>query len=119
MAKMVIEFDTNDKSLSVTLDGQAVDNVVGAEVYRRGYYGYGAPDDEDGDEEFAFSVMTAEKDKENDLTRMTRIVASQSVEGQFQDAQAIAGLPGFKRVAARSRQEDKAVRDIVNFFDEG
>lgn len=119
MAKIVIEFDTNEKSLAVSIDGTVVDNVVGAEVYRRGYYGYGAPEDNDGDEaEFAFSVTQAEKDKANDLTKMTRIVASESAEGKLAAAQDIPDFPYLKRVATAGRSTDKAVADIIDFFNE-
>jgi hypothetical protein len=101
----------------VSIDGARVENVVGAEVYRRGYYGYGAPDD-DEEPSFAFSVMQAEKDSENDLTKCTRIVAATSPQGQLSEAQAIEGLPELKRVATAGREADRAVNDIIRFFEE-
>lgn len=119
MAKVVIEFDTNEKSLAVSIDGSKVENVVGAEVYRRGYYGCGVPEDNDGDEpEFAFSVMQAEKDKANDMSKMTRIVASENPQAKLEGARNIAGIPGVKQVATAGRKMDKAVADIVDYFSE-
>ena len=103
MAKVVIEFDTNEKTLAVSIDGAAIENVVGAEVYRRGYYGYGPPEDGEADPEFAFSVMQAESDKANDMTKMTRIAASL---GQSKTVLA----------SAKVKQTEKAVADIINYF---
>jgi hypothetical protein len=118
MAKVVIEFDTNEKSLAVSIDGAAVDNVVGAEVYRRGYYGYGPPEDSEESPEFCFSVMQAEKDKANDLTKMTRIIAAENPQAKLAGAQDVPGMSSMKRVQTAGRASDKAVADIIHFFDE-
>jgi hypothetical protein len=127
MAKVVIEFDTNEKSLAVTIDGQAVDNVVCVDVCRRGYYGYG-PADGDGDEpEFQFAVTQSEKDKANDTTKMTRIVAAASAEGRAAGALRVEGIDDIRVVPAKAggradsgRAGDKVVAEIVDYFsDEG
>lgn len=70
MAKIVAEFDTVDKTLSVVIDGTAVDNVVGVDMHR----GYCC----DGDEqEFRCNVSQLSEDKDNKLRTFTHLMASE------------------------------------------
>lgn len=119
MSKVVIEFDTKEKTLSVAIDGVAVENVVAAEVVRKGYYyGYGSPG-EDGDEEFSFSVLQSEKDKENDTTKMTRIVAAEDERARASAALEVEDIPSVRAVPEQSGTDkpEKAVADIIDYFD--
>jgi hypothetical protein len=71
MAKVVAQFDTVEKTLTVTEDGKAVANVYGAEFCRG--YSY------DGDEvPYCCSVMTMTEDADNKLMRMTRLTAAEA-----------------------------------------
>lgn len=115
MAKVVIEFDTNAKSATATIDGVVVDNVVAAEMHLKGCYYGDTPDDED-EQEFCFSLTQAERDKANKLSKMTRIVAAEHPEASLSDAREVEGLPGVRRVPAAGPRETAAVRQIVNYF---
>lgn len=70
MAKINIEFDTVEKTMVCTKDGETVANVVGA------YLGcmYDDPD------EYCCEVTTMVKDDANDMRVMTRLVASANGE---------------------------------------
>jgi hypothetical protein len=118
MAKVVIQFDTNDKTLNVTVDGKSLENVVHADVCRRDYYGYGMPvsDDDEDEPEFRFCITQAEKDADNDTEKVTRIVAADSEEGKLSTAQVIDELPSCRAVASSRVGDGKAVSDIVGYF---
>jgi hypothetical protein len=117
MAKVVIEFDTNEKTARATVDGVVMENVVCAEMHKKGYYGGYGPDEDEGDEpEFVFCLTTAEKDRGNKMQKMTRIVAAEQREAGLSTARAVAGLPSVKAVPAGRPGHAEAVRSIVGFF---
>ena len=64
MAKINVEFDTKDKTLNVSMDGKAVDNVSSVEFYS----GY----DNDG---FNGSITSVDKIDEEDMVKIMRISA--------------------------------------------
>jgi hypothetical protein len=70
MAIIQISFDTVAKSLSATMDGQELGDVVG--VYIGRCCGYGADDDE-----FSCELTMATSDKVAKTTTMTRVMASE------------------------------------------
>lgn len=88
MAKISCEFDTKEKTLAVTIDGKAVDNVYGVNL-AKGY------SDESG---FYCDVMTLSEDKENDIRTMTRLMASESKDAKEQVATASQQFAGFVEV---------------------
>lgn len=100
MAEMVITFDTVAKSLSVTLDGAEVPDVVGVEVsqsYR-------------DDDQFCCCVRTRSEDESSGLTRMTHLVAKESAgdDGTLPES-AVAGF-----VEKAGRQPVHA--DVLDYF---
>ena len=105
MAKISIEFDTNEKSLSVTMDGEKLDNVEEVSICNAGYDRDGDGDEDDKD--YHFQIFMLEGDDEHDLRRISKIVAGESKEE---------GEPtkfaGLKKVAVGTRVE----RDIAKFF---
>jgi hypothetical protein len=71
MAQIVITFDTKDKTMSATLDGAAIDNVLGCTLYQ----GY----DEDS---YRCEIMTGTHDKDTDIRSYTRLIASETKDGK-------------------------------------
>lgn len=105
MAKISIQYDTKEKTLAVTMDGKAVDNVAGA------YLGKGYSYDEPEDYRCELTMMTQNED--DDYYTMTRIVASDTPAGQkLGDAPESKEVPGFK-VAESATQFDT---DVADFF---
>lgn len=78
MAKIVIEFDTVDKTMSASVDGKAVADVVEAYVSKR----YSMSGDGDDEVSYGCSITTMAEDEESDIRTMTRLCASESLEGQ-------------------------------------
>lgn len=107
MAKITVEFDTKEKTLSVAVDGGAVADV--AEVYlSRGY--------RDGDD-YGCALTTVTRDEAEGTVRMTRLVAAEGGEGKSLRASAAGSksLPGFLEVPPLS----KAQSDVAAFFGRG
>lgn len=104
MAKIVAEFDTVDKTLSVTVDGQEVENVEEAYM-RKGY---------SDESKFVCSLMTCTDDKEGGMTTMTRLMASESAEvkNSKEKYPLAKGLSGFVELPAL----DVAHKDIEQYF---
>lgn len=67
MAKLVMEIDTESQESTVSIDGTAVSNLSEVSVYNYSY---------DGEPKFSFSVLTHEK--VGGVTKMTRLMASES-----------------------------------------
>lgn len=107
MAKISIEFDTLEKDLVVTIDGAAVENVVGVSIYPS-YY-----DDQDGDE-YHCTISTRVKDPEHDTVVTTNICASESVDAKNDLAVASEAFKGFVEVP--SRVESSVAKDIATYF---
>lgn len=70
MSKIVAEFDTKEKTLSITMDGKSIDNVSSAEFYA----GW------DEKDEFHAGITTVTKIDEEDVTQVMRIVAEDQIE---------------------------------------
>lgn len=66
MAKISVNFDTNEKTLSASIDGKEVENLYEVAIYKSF----------DGDK-FTCSVTTAVKDEGNDMYQVTRLMANQ------------------------------------------
>lgn len=90
MAKIVIEFDTVEKTVAVTRDGVAVANVVGATVGRY------------CDDEYGCELCLAEKDEAHDVRTYTRICAAELAKA----GQAPAAAPGFVTDGLTDLQRD-------------
>lgn len=67
MAKIAVSFDTVEKTMKVTIDGKAIDNVSCASFYCNSY--------EPG-EEFRCQIQTMMKDEDNDMNSYTNLMAS-------------------------------------------
>lgn len=108
MAKVNIEFDTVDKTMSVNVDGAVVDNVVEAYVARK--YSY----DEEDDVEYSCSVTTSVKDEESYIHTITRLAASESTEGKAAASQGAAPalVDGFLVVSSTSKVHE----DIASYL---
>ena len=100
---IAFSFKTNDKTMTLTVDGKAVANVSEVSVYRSG-------------EAYQCSFMTYEEDKANDCVRMTRLFAAESDHAK----QAIAAGTGSesKTVAGfvEVPEQSKITRDIAKCF---
>lgn len=108
MAKITAEFDTVAKTLSVSMDGSPIKDVVSAR-FGLDYYG----DDED---RFRCEVTTLAEDEDTDVKTMTNLIASASHDGRLLVAAGEAeALPGFVRASARTSVQDS----IAEFFARG
>lgn len=67
MAKIVVEFDTLNKTAVATIDGTPVDNFKSANVYQN------------YKDDFSIEIMSGEKDKDNEIHYMTRVCASNGI----------------------------------------
>jgi hypothetical protein len=107
MAKIAIEFDTVEKTMTATVNGAALDNVIGAHLNR----GYGKKS------EYQCEVVMAEESEDDDMYKWTRIVATDSPEGQRQEAAGSkpAKVPGFTMVEDAAK---KAKTEMLEFFGE-
>jgi len=68
--KIVAELDTKEKSLKVTMDGKAVDNVTAAMFFKDFFE----------EDKFHVDVTTVETDDEEEMSVVTRVSASEKVE---------------------------------------
>ncbi len=94
--KISIEFDTNDKTLTVMADGKAISDVAYVSC-SKSYY------DESG---FTCSVETMTKDEANDAMVCTRLCASESTEAKTnQAATESKTLPGFMIIPKQTKLE--------------
>lgn len=71
MAKLVMTIDTEKQEASAEVDGVSVENLSEVSVYNYSY---------DGNPQFSFNVLTREK--VGGVTKMTRLMASQSEEAK-------------------------------------
>ncbi len=110
MAKITAEFDTSDKSLTVAVDGKPVADVT--DVYFMKKYGF---DEEDDGDDFQACVTTSSEDEATGIRMMTRLCASESIDGKETVARkgpCDSPLPGF--VVAGS--QNSLSRDIASYF---
>lgn len=78
MAKYVIEFDTLAKTLSVTKDGTAIENVRSVDICQKmSNCGCGAPDMDDYSREFAFGLSIGIEDEAAGEQSWTRVTATE------------------------------------------
>lgn len=109
MAKINVEFDTKEKTMAVSIDGQEVADAYSVCLYR-GYY-------EDEKDKFSCSITTVQQDKDNDMRVITQTMAKQSVEAQQEMAQSKLH-PEF--VETKEKKEgNKTVRllqAVANYF---
>lgn len=92
MAKVNVEFDTLDKTLSLSVDGKAVNDVAYVSMGKR-YGSYGKGDEAS----FSCCFETSVKDEENDMNTCVRVCASESLEGEkLTNFECYEDLPGFK-----------------------
>lgn len=70
MAKVNVEYDTVEKTASVTIDGKSVDNLASVVVY----CGYSM--NEDDPPKFCLEMTSCAEDEDNDMRSMNRITAS-------------------------------------------
>jgi hypothetical protein len=103
MAKVTIEFDTNDKYAEVKVDGKLLNDLSYVCLSKRVPYGYDgySQDSEDADE---FSCYISQMSKEDDgMTKMSSIMASQKTQGAFVPAKTVAS-------------ENKVAQEIFNYL---
>lgn len=65
MAKIIIEFDSADKTVKVTKDGKEISNVKSISVYPN-YM---------NEQEMCCNVMSIDEDEDNDLKEMHNLIA--------------------------------------------
>jgi Ni,Fe-hydrogenase III component G len=65
MSKINIEFDTADKSVSIMVDGEKMDNIDGVYIYKR----------YDSENKYYIELSSYEHNKENEISKTTRICA--------------------------------------------
>lgn len=112
MSKIFIEYDTVEKSLDVSMNGKALQNVDGVNIYRA-YYDLDGDNDENDDPDFHLSVCTVEKNVDDGHAVITRISAAESPEGKSSEAQDVPDMPGFKMTTApRQRRVEKQIADF-------
>ena len=83
MAKVMVEFDTVEKTMSATIDGKAVENC-----YEISFGKY-------GDDEFGCSIGIRTEDKSNKMMKNERIYASKSKEANSLSATKASSFDGF------------------------
>lgn len=104
MAKIVCEFDTVAKTMAVTMDGKAVDNVMGCSLYKN------------YDGEYSCTVSTGETNKDEKTTKVSYLYASESIEGkQLPDSSKSKTFVGFKE-ASEIVTHSNVAEDIANYF---
>lgn len=119
MSKVNVEFDTLDKTLSLTVDGKAVQDVAYVSMGKSwGSYSR-------GEEANAFTCCfeTQVKDEENDMNTCVRVCASESDLGKkttegFEENEA---LPGFKIIrenasASKKFNREQLIKATAAFF---
>jgi len=105
--EVLIKFNTNDKTMAVTVDGSVVENVSDVAVYQ--HY-----DDKDS---YELSMTTRVKDELNNCLKMTRLLAHDTSEAKKAVASGLATeskTSGFVEVPEQTR----AQKDIAKFFGE-
>ena len=104
MAKLTITLDTESNELSCDVDGSQGGNVSEVSLSN---WSYG-----DGDPQYHFSVVTFEKVGE--VTKMTRLFASESQEGRdalrLGTASPSKKIPGFVEMPAKSKVEEQIAK---------
>ena len=97
MAKISFEMDTVEKTYSLTLDGEAIENVSSLSAYM--FLPYGESDgDGDDDDKCSLSIETIERDEEEGIRRHTCIRASEKGIEKTTEEKTVA-KPIFKHVA--------------------
>jgi len=104
MAKINVEFDTIEKTLSVSVDGKVVADV--SEVYISRRYS-----EKDG---YSCSINTVKHNEDQGVMEIFSLIARESEEGKSLrgSASESSEFDGFLKVEAKS----KAVSDIEKFF---
>lgn len=98
MSVIAMTFDTETKAMAVTVDGEPVSDVVEMWCHRR----------YSDDKGYGLAITTSTEDKEQKLTRMTRLVAARSQEAK--PTMAAAPVPGFVVASERDSVEDSVAR---------
>lgn len=73
MAQVVVNFDTASKEITVTMDGQPVENVMSISMSKKngGYYS-----DDMGGDDYCCSITTLDKMDDDGYKKYTQIVAN-------------------------------------------
>lgn len=109
MAEMLIKFDTETKKFSATVDGKAVANAVGAEVYP---WSFG---DKEEDNEWRCSITAYKRDEATGISETLRLCASQTADAAA--AKKAGGtpsseFPGFVEVVDKNSKAEAAIADL-------
>lgn len=104
MAKVAVSFDTNDKTLSVTIDGKAVADVYGVDIYRCF----------DTDSEYRCSIMSETKDPVHDMYTQTRLYASKSTEAKLLSATASESKEHAEFIVVKDKTQFE--KDVASFI---
>lgn len=116
MAEIIAKFDTLSKSLNVTMDGKELENIDSVSI-SKAYFDRDGDGDED-DADYYLTVCQVEPKKEEGHTVVTRIVASQSPEGESSSSPECPELPGYKKVVSTqaNRRVSPVSRHIADYF---
>lgn len=74
MAKVNLEYDTNDKTLSTKMDGKDVTDVHEMNLYK-------VQHDKDGKHKYAAQLTMRKRDGEHDTTHVHHVMASEQDSG--------------------------------------
>lgn len=97
MAKFIAEFDTKEKTLTLTKNGEALANVVGAS--------FGCSWDDK--EEFCCDIVMATKDEADDIRSYTRLSANESGDLVAQET---------KKAEAKKVEAAELQAELAQFF---
>src|SRR5580704_6396165 len=93
MAKVNVEYDTNEKTAACHIDGKPVENFHSLSLSKR------YKDKPDDPDTFYLDLHQAEKNDEHDMVTHHHTMASERVPPGAKDVQDSPDLPGFKVVS--------------------
>jgi len=109
MAKMTVEFDTDTKKMTASIDGKAVEHVRAAEVYPSW----------DKDDEFRCVFVTRATDEKTNITEIRQLVAAETnrAKAAVKDGSGVASAeyPGFVELKT-DPDADKLTKSIAAMF---
>ena len=118
MAKVTVEYDTNDKSLEVTMDGEKLENVDNISFNcKQSLYDYNHDHDDEEDDEYTMMICMNEKDEEHDYRHVTHIHAAEAQEAISKGlAQAIEEMPDYVTFKSNSPRRLQTRQKIAEYL---
>jgi hypothetical protein len=110
MAKINVEFDTVEKTMTCTVDGKALANVQGV-MFGKGY--------SSKRDEYTVEVVLGDESEDDDMRTWTRICAADTVKGRelvADGATPRADLPGFVSLPQPSDEDAELKAELLDFW---